>query len=91
VVGNPFGTVGGEVLMDEGRICEIFAEVLLLDSVRPDDDFFELGGHSLRAGKVAARIRSESGVRIRLSEFLERPTARHVASMVRAARDGAAS
>ncbi|MFI6210307.1 amino acid adenylation domain-containing protein, partial [Streptomyces sp. NPDC051041] len=45
----------------ERLLCELFAEVLGVDRVGPEDSFFELGGHSLAAVRLMARIRSAPG------------------------------
>lgn len=55
----------------ERRMCSIWAEVLEVNRVRPDDDFFRLGGHSLAAIALSARIsgslkRSQEIVRLLL-------------------------
>lgn len=57
------------------EIARIFAEVLRLDDIAPDDDFFALGGHSLTASQVSSRIRRSLNVEVPLSAFFERPTA----------------
>jgi amino acid adenylation domain-containing protein len=41
----------------EQELASIWAEVLKVDRVGPDDDFFALGGHSLLAVRMIARIR----------------------------------
>ncbi|GIG63121.1 hypothetical protein Lfu02_74930 [Longispora fulva] len=71
----------------ESTICDIFAGVLGLGTVEPTDDFFELGGHSLLASRVAAKVRQETGVRIRLVDFIGQPTARRMAELVQRASD----
>ncbi|MCB9745610.1 MAG: AMP-binding protein, partial [Alphaproteobacteria bacterium] len=38
------------------RVAEVFAELLSLPAVGPEDDFFELGGHSLLAVQAARRL-----------------------------------
>jgi nonribosomal peptide synthetase DhbF len=73
------------------EVSAMFAKVLEVPEVAPDDDFFSLGGHSLLAGRLAAEVRRRYGVRIRLADFLESPTPTHVAGIITAARtDGEA-
>lgn len=44
------------VIRPEEVIAQIWAEVMDLDEVKPDDDFFELGGDSLHAVQILSRI-----------------------------------
>ncbi|RSM50664.1 non-ribosomal peptide synthetase [Amycolatopsis balhimycina DSM 5908] len=41
----------------EARLCALFADVLGLDQVGPDDSFFELGGDSITSMQLSARAR----------------------------------
>ncbi|GHA44802.1 non-ribosomal peptide synthetase [Streptomyces tauricus] len=59
---------------EERTLCELFAEVLDLPAVGPDDDFFALGGHSLLATRLAGRIGETLTVPFNLSALLEAPT-----------------
>lgn len=40
----------------------IWAEVLRLDKVGPDDDFFAVGGNSLQAVRMAALVHERMGI-----------------------------
>ena len=63
----------------ERLLCELFAQVLGVDRVGPDDSFFDLGGHSLLAATLLARLRQRSGVKISLKTFLDNPSASGIA------------
>jgi nonribosomal peptide synthetase DhbF len=63
----------------ERILCELFAKVLEVDQVGPDDSFFDLGGHSLLAATLLARLRQQFGVRISLRTFLDNPSASGIA------------
>ncbi|WP_052868020.1 non-ribosomal peptide synthetase [Streptomyces niger] len=55
-------------------VRSIFAELLGLPAVAPDDDFFELGGQSLLASRVLGRLRAAFGVDVTAREFFSSPT-----------------
>jgi nonribosomal peptide synthetase DhbF len=63
----------------ERFLCDVFAKVLGVDQVGPDDSFFELGGHSLLAAVLLAGLRKQFGVPISLKTFLDNPSVSGVA------------
>jgi amino acid adenylation domain-containing protein len=66
--------------------CSLAAEWEETLNVRPvglDDDFFELGGNSLLALSLLVRIAERFGRRLALASFLEAPTVRAQANLLR--------
>ena len=65
-------------------VAGIWAEVLGVEAVGPQDNFFDLGGHSLLAAQVVSRLRGVFGVELELSALLESPTLVELAERVEA-------
>lgn len=57
----------------EATLCRIFAAVLDLDLVRPQDGFFEVGGDSVLALQVVARAR-EAGLALSVRDLFDHQT-----------------
>lgn len=60
----------------ESDVASIWAEMLSLDSVRPQDDFFALGGHSLLALRMLSAVNEKFGIRPDLALLFRASTLR---------------
>ena len=59
---------------DAERHCELWRDVLRVDSIGIHDGFFDLGGDSIMAVQLFTRIRREFGVLLHPTVLLETPT-----------------
>ncbi|OFA57824.1 hypothetical protein BEN35_04605 [Streptomyces fradiae] len=66
----------------EETLCRLFAEVLDLERVGPDDNFFDLGGDSGLAMRLAGRVREEFGAELAVRQFFGSPTPVGVARLL---------
>jgi amino acid adenylation domain-containing protein len=67
----------------EQRLLALWASVLDVEPVSPEDDFFDLGGHSLRAIKLMSLINNAFGCRLPMSSVFKARTPAAMAALVR--------
>lgn len=72
------------------ELAALWADLLGVDEVRPDDDFFALGGDSLLAARLVLRVRDAWQVPLSIYALHESGTLRACATLVRDALRGAA-
>ncbi len=65
----------------ERFLCDLWAKVLMVDSVGVDDDFFELGGHSLVAADLLGQLQQDFGVELPARTFYLSPTIAELAEL----------
>jgi amino acid adenylation domain-containing protein len=71
------------VRLIEAGVAAIWADVLGLDHVGPDDDFFDLGGDSLSAVQILSRVATCFGPRLAESNLFAARTVRRLSAILR--------
>jgi len=71
----------------EQEVADLFQDLLQLEETGADANFLEKDGDSLLTAVLLESIRQRFNVEIDVDEFLESPTPRHVAGLIRTALD----
>ena len=66
----------------EGRLADIWKEVLNVKKIGVLDNFFELGGHSLLAMRLLTAVEKQLDKDVNLVSFFQEPTIEHMAKMI---------
>ncbi|HET8680766.1 MAG TPA: non-ribosomal peptide synthetase, partial [Micromonosporaceae bacterium] len=78
----PAGRAGSEL---EQALAQLWASVLKVAQVAPDDDFNELGGDSIAAARIITGVRKQFGVTIPMHRLPEVATVRAMAAYLASA------
>jgi len=66
----------------EETLAQIWSECLAIEPIGAKDNFFDFGGHSLIATRILARVRSELGIDMTLTDLFEKPTVGEMAQHI---------
>ncbi len=66
----------------EEKLIAIWEEVLAIEGIGINHNYFDLGGHSLKASVIAAKIKKEFEVEIKVREIFENPTIKALSRII---------
>ena len=64
----------------ERQLCQVFARVLGVEAVDPEESFFDLGGDSLRAMRLVGEMEHDLSVSVGVGTLMARPTVAELAA-----------
>ncbi|WP_340615642.1 AMP-binding protein [Xenorhabdus entomophaga] len=64
----------------------LFSRLLKRNEIDSNDNFFTLGGNSLQLIDIIISIKSSEGVEIEISNFVQLPTPKHLATLIQTAK-----
>ncbi len=64
----------------ERQLCQVFARVLGVEAVDPEESFFDLGGDSLRAMRLVGEMEHDLSVSVGVATLMARPTVAELAA-----------
>jgi acyl carrier protein len=73
---------GAPETADRSLLAAIWAEVLGVDGIEPDQDFFDLGGHSLLAMRITARVGAALDLELPMTVLFQNSTLARFAAAV---------
>jgi len=71
----------------EGKLSDIWTEILDVVPIGINDNFFDLGGHSLKISQIINKIQVEFGVEINIRQFFEASTISELAHVIKSNND----
>lgn len=66
----------------EGKLVELWKEIIQISNVGIDHNFFEIGGHSLKAALLTAKINEQFSINMNIQDIFRFPTIRELAEEI---------
>ncbi len=79
----PTGNSSAVLTEEEQKLARIWAEILGIESVGPEDNFFDLGGHSILLISLFARVNREFHATLPITTIFDTPTLAGLATLLR--------
>ena len=66
----------------EAQLCDLWQDILGIESIGVEENFLMLGGHSLMAARLISQIRKQFNVDVKIKTFFTAPTIRELAKVI---------